>query len=191
MDPPPALRGRILDAIAAERTSAGPEERADIAPQDELPDNVARDARRTNVVPLRPRMQRPGAYLAAGLAIAACLVIGLGLWNVSLHNQLGDSRQALRTAPLQGANGSVVIGAGSNGVLVVSNLATAPAGKTYEAWVIQDSAPVPAGTFDGGGTVAVRLERPVPGGAVVAVTVERAGGVDQPTSKPIITSSPI
>ena len=53
--PPPALRGRILDAARAERP---------------------------NVVPLRPRWAAPVAAVAA---VAACVAVGLGIWNVSLH----------------------------------------------------------------------------------------------------------
>ncbi len=76
-------------------------------------------------------------------------------------------------------------------MLVLSNVASAPKGKTYEAWVIHNGAAAPAGVFDGGGTVAVRLEQPVPSGAIVAVTVEPAGGVEQPTGDPIITSATV
>ena len=35
----------------------------------------------------------------------------------------------------------------------------------------------------------VRLTRPVPPGAKVAVTVERSGGVDAPTSPPVMSAS--
>ena len=61
-------------------------------------------------------------------------------------------------------------------------LERAPSGKTYEAWVIErGEAPRPAGLFRGGGPrTVVRLERPVPAGAHVAVTVEREGGVERP-----------
>jgi anti-sigma-K factor RskA len=166
VDPRPELRERILEAARAERE---------------------------NVVPLRPRGWRPSARttIAAAVAVAACLVIGLGIWNVSLSRELDDARSALTTVPIEGAQGSVVVGAGDNGVLVVSNLDQAPAGKTYEAWVIDGGAARRAGTFGGGGTVAVKLEHPVRNGSVVAVTVEREGGTDQPTSKPIITSRPV
>ena len=129
--------------------------------------------------------------VAAAVAIAACLVIGLGIWNVSLSQPARRRAQALTTVPIEGANGSVVVGAGNKGVLVVSNLDEAPAGKTYEAWVIEGGAARPAGTFGGGGTVAVKLEHPVRAGSVVAVTVEREGGSQQPTSKPFITSQPV
>ena len=168
-DPPPALRERILEAARAERE---------------------------NVVPLRPRggwaALRARPLLAAAAAVAACLVVGLGIWNVSLRGELDDAReaQALRSASLVGARGSVVVGAGNEGMLVVSDLDPAPAGKTYEAWVISDDVPAPAGTFKGGGTVAVRLAHPVPPGAIVAVTLEE-GEVEQPTTKPLITSRPV
>jgi hypothetical protein len=93
--------------------------------------------------------------------------------------------------PLTGAKGSVVV-AGGTGALVVSDLAPAPAGKTYEAWVLKDGRASPAGTFAGGGrTIVIRLTRALPAGAVVAVTLERSGGVDQPTQKPFITSAPV
>ena len=76
-------------------------------------------------------------------------------------------------------------------MLVVSNLDEAPAGKTYEAWVIEGGAAAPAGTFGGGGTIAVKLEHPVRSGSVVAVTVERAGGSAQPTTQPFIKSQAV
>jgi anti-sigma-K factor RskA len=139
-------------------------------------------------VPLRPRWSRP---LAAVAAVAACAAVGLGIWNISLHNRLGRAQEALRAVPLTGARGSVVV-AGKRGALVVADLSAAPAGKTYEAWVIHGGKAYPAGVFAGGNkTVVVKLDHAVPAGAVIAVTVEPEGGVDQPTSKPFITSHPV
>ena len=160
--PPEALRGRILEVARAERP---------------------------NVVPLRPKgWSRP---LAAVAAAAVAAVIGLAVWNVSLHDDLSQARQALRGVPLTGAKGSVVV-AGGSGALVVSDLAPAPPGKTYEAWVLQSGHASPAGTFAGGGrTIVIRLTHALPAGAVVAVTLERAGGVAQPTQKPFIMSAAV
>jgi anti-sigma factor RsiW len=161
--PPGALRARILDAARAERP---------------------------NVVPLRAKSSwsRPLAAIAAAAVAAA---IGLAVWNVSLHDRLGRAQEALHGVPLTGAKGSVVV-AGGSGALVVSDLAPAPAGKTYEAWVIRAGHASPAGTFAGGGrTIVIRLTRALPAGAVVAVTLERAGGVAQPTRTPFITSAPV
>ena len=166
-EPPAELRERILDAARAERS---------------------------NVVPFRARLQAyglHGRHTARLFAVAAsAAAVGLGIWNVALHQQLDRSHQALRSVLLHGAAGSVVLGAGGEGTMVVANLVSAPAGKTYEAWVIVDGKAQPAGIFAAGGkTVVVHLRRPVPSGAIVAVTIERAGGSAQPTAQPFITSS--
>jgi len=39
--------------------------------------------------------------------------------------------------------------------------------------------------------LALRIQQPVPRGAVVGVTLEHAGGVDQPTSKPLAASEAV
>jgi anti-sigma-K factor RskA len=161
--PPSALRARILEAAHAERP---------------------------NVVPLRPRSwTRP---LAAVAAVAACAAIGLAVWDVSLHDDLNQARGVLRGVPLTGAKGSVVV-AGGSGALVVSDLAAAPAGKTYEAWVIGKNGHASrAGMFTGGSrTIVIQLTHALPAGAVVAVTIEREGGAAQPTQKPFIMSAPV
>ena len=160
--PSPLLRGRILEAARADRPT---------------------------VVALRPRWAYPVAAVAA---VAACAAIGFGAWAASLHSQLGSRNAALRGVPLSGAAGSVVVGGSGRAALVVSGLKPAPAGRTYEAWVIQDGKAYPAGTFDARtGTVTIRLRHAVPRGAVIGITIERAGGAAAPTMKPIATSAPV
>jgi anti-sigma factor RsiW len=174
--PPAALRTRILDAAAAERA---------------------------NVVPLR---RRPAArVLAAAAAVAACAAVGLGIWAASLHDSLSGSRSARsqieaamavvgdpaarRVALGASRQGALYVTPEGRAALVVARLPKAPGGRTYEAWVIRGNEPAPAGLFDGGGDVtAVRLDRAVPQGARVAVTLERAGGSDRPT-RPILFAS--
>ena len=63
-------------------------------------------------------------------------------------------------------------------------LEQAPSGKVYEAWVVQHGTPKRAGTFRGGQT-ATLLTTPVPAGAKVLVTQERAPGVDAPKGTPL------
>ena len=163
--PPAELRERILDAARA-------------------------DGLRPSVTCL-PRAERWFRPLVAVAAVAACAAVGLGIWNISLHNRLGHAQEALRGLPLTGAKGSVVV-SGGNGALVVSDLAPAPAGKTYQAWVIAGGRAYPAGIFGGGRrTIVFKLDRALPAGAVVAVTLEPAGGSKQPTQKPFITSAPV
>ena len=163
--PPPELRGRILAAAQAERP---------------------------NVVPLPTRRTTPRA-LAAVAAVAACAAVGLGIWNLSLHNQLTHAnRQALQRVAVSGASGSLVVSSGGSAALLLYRVGPAPAGKTYEAWVVQGSKARPAGLFQGGaGATYVPLARTVPKGAVVAVTVEPAGGSPAPTRKPFAVSMPV
>jgi anti-sigma-K factor RskA len=138
---------------------------------------VAARGERENVVPLRPRwaLRATGAVAA----VAAILAIVFGIWAASLHNELGERPQAFA---LTGADGQLVVTPDRDAALIVNGLAPAPAGKTYEAWVIQGDTPQAAGIFPGGGTqTAFALTRTVPEGATVAVTIEPEGGVDAPT----------
>jgi anti-sigma-K factor RskA len=79
--------------------------------------------------------------------------------------------------PLVGADGSVVVTSRREAALVVSQLARAPHGRTYELWVVVSERPQPAGTFAGGGERSlVALTRTVPPGSKVSVSLEPAGG---------------
>lgn len=177
--PPPArLRARLLEAAAAERQ---------------------------NVVPLP--LRRPWAFraTAAAAAVAACAAVGLGIWAATLSHSLDSERSArardaraaqivadpaARKIPLQGGSGELAVDPTGRAVLVVRQLPAAPAGKTYEAWVIpQGGTAKRAGLFPGGDSMAlVPLQESVPRGAVVAATVERRGGVDAPTQTPVFTA---
>src|SRR5256886_170186 len=167
------------------------------APPPDLRDRILQRARaeRPNVVPLRPAWR---TWTAAAAAIAACVAIGLGIWAVTLSRSLDRTRSAkeqqagvlavvsdpaARRVALSDAHGTLVVSRTGAAALLVSNLRPAPTGKTYEAWVIQGKTPRRAGTF--GQAKPFKLTRPVPQGAVVAVTLERHGGVNAPTTKPI------
>jgi anti-sigma-K factor RskA len=160
--PPAALRERILIRARAERP---------------------------NVLPLRPRWAAPAAAVAAVAAIAA---LALGIWALSLSNRLESEREARseqpRVFPVSGTDGRLVVAPTGEAVLILPALDPAPRGKTYEAWVIEDAAPQPAGLFEGGEQTAVVLARPVRRGATVAVTLERAGGVPAPTGRPLFSA---
>jgi anti-sigma-K factor RskA len=157
-------------------------------PPPSLRDRILEQARRErpNVAPLRPRWVFPATATVA--AVAACAAIGFGIWAAALNNRLGQRPEAVG---LSGANGSLIVSPAREGTLVVRNLDPAPAGKTYEAWVIKGGTPLPAGTFTGGGRVAFVLTRPVPDGAIVAVTLERAGGVAKPTTMPLFQTGAV
>ncbi len=168
-EPPPELRARILA---------------------EIDDSAA-------LVPL-PR-RRPAVLAAAVLAVAAaCAAVAFGVWSIVLAHSLSHERNArrgqglalailadpnARRFPLSGARGAVVVTPARAAALVVSNLAPAPRTKTYEIWVVGGEGPQPAGLIRGGASVAVALSRLVPTGSRVAVSLERAGGVDHLTGR--------
>ncbi|HWN20999.1 MAG TPA: anti-sigma factor [Gaiellaceae bacterium] len=176
--PPPALRERILAEASRDRP---------------------------NVVPLRRRLALPAAASIA--AVAAVAAIGLGLWGASLSSELDDVRGQLsgneealaivsdpdaRQVPLSGADGRVVIASTGRAALVLSNLERAPAGKTYEIWVIEGGTAQPAGLFEGAETrTVVAVTRPVPDDAVVAVTLENEGGAEAPSGSPLFSTPTI
>jgi anti-sigma-K factor RskA len=176
--PPPDLRARLLDAAREERPAA-------------------------TVVSLRRRIGLPA--VAAIAAVAACAAIGLGIWAASLQGSLSRERDArdareealgiladpaARRVPVKGTDGVLAVANDGRAALALAKLDPAPGGKTYEAWVIDTKTPKPAGLFSGsdGSPTVVPIDRPVRPGAVVAVTVEPDGGVDAPTSTPIITA---
>ena len=135
----------------------------------------AAQAERSNVVPLvRRRWLVRGLALAA--ASAACIAVGFAL-------------SARQSSP-ERIVGVVVLDPNRTATLHVSGLATAPRGKTYEAWVIPPGGKArPAGTFSGGtGGSTMRLRAAVPPRAALAVTLERAGGVSSPTTSPIFST---
>lgn len=168
------------------------------APPAELRDRIVGQARaeRGNVVPLRPRRRLTYA-LGAVAAAAAVVALAVGLWASSLSNDLDEQRSVVsiladpqaRQVPMQGGEGRIVVTDSGDAALVTA-VPGAPTGKTYEVWVFEGDTPKPAGTFAGDKAHdVVRLTRPVPPGAKVAVTVEAAGGVDAPTSPPVMSAA--
>lgn len=133
-------------------------------------------AERSNVVPLlRRRWAARSAAVAA--AAAACVVVGIVV-------------SVTQTTGARVVSAVVVVGGNRSATLHVSGLAAAPRGKTYEAWVIPPGGHArPAGLFAGGRAATVHLRGAVPPSAVVAVTLERAGGAQAPTTRPVISAT--
>jgi anti-sigma-K factor RskA len=164
------------------------------APPPELKDRILAKARseRDNVASLPARRRSWTASLAAAAAIAAAVAIGLGVWTATRPNEGNPLAKVLaqpgaKVVPV-GNRGAVAVAPNGDAALALT-VPPAPSGKTYEAWVIRDGKAAPAGIFRGrDGTTVVELERSVPNGSVIAVTLERAGGVRQPTQKPLAAS---
>jgi len=174
VEPPPALRHRImLEAI---------EPRANVAERG----------------PLRSR--RWQRYVLPAVAAAALvLAAALGAWNAQLHHQVDNQYQAGRhdelhdlltrgrVLPIAGEQGvRLALVIGDNGQAYLTGVASPPpADKVYEAWVIKNGTPLPAGTFSPSsgstGALSVPLSTPVTGAQQVALTLEPPGGSSRPT----------
>ncbi len=135
---------------------------------------------------------RLGLGLAAGLLVVAG---ALGLWAADLNTQLQEREdQAQQVAAVLAADGArtiqvegttLVVAPGQDrAVLASSTLATPEASEVLQVWVIGADGPVSAGLIEDPTTPKL-LEVPVPEGVLVGVTVEPAGGSEQPTSDPI------
>ena len=103
------------------------------------------------------------------------------------------SKPSTQRVPVANSGGRIILAIGANGrgVLILDGLGAAPAGKAYQAWVIKPNAKAPssAAVFDGVETM-VPLSVSVKPGAVVAITIEQAGGAPAPTQTPTLVAQP-
>ena len=148
--------------------------------------------------------RRPGPALlaaAAALLVAAVSLAAIGLGPTGRGDRPEGSAglvaavlaapDARRVAARPGGAGQaavVVSRRRGQAVFEASRLAPAPAGRTYQLWVVGRAGPRPAGLVEAGGRGRVTrlLDGRVTGTEQVAMTVERRGGAAQPTSAPVL-----
>jgi anti-sigma-K factor RskA len=197
LDAPAALRSRVMAAYRAD-VSAPATLRAPVrVPVAPLPAAV-----------VSPReFRRP--WLAWAGALAAVLVIAvLGGYSLTVAQradreaqraeQIADAIDALAqpdatvaflsgTGTAAGARGFAAFRANGEGYLVMVGLPDAPAGHTYQAWYILAGQATSAGllTVDPDGYAVLDDLSNIAGADLVALTIERASGVAQPTSDPV------
>jgi anti-sigma factor RsiW len=199
-----ATMWETTEALAVAAT--GPE------PRTELRERILSAARAEPhvVMPLVPRRSRAVPVLAAAAALAAVVALAVGLWGAGLSSDLDEARSALarerataavladpgaRTVSLQAGDGRLVVASDGRAVVVLDELEPAPAGKTYQLWIVPDgdiARAVSGGLLAGEEATDVALvDGTVGDGDLVAVTVEDAGGVSAPTTDPIVASEPV
>ena len=184
-DPPSGLRARVMEVVESE---AG----------------VPRAIRRQS----SPDAGRYTGARNLALAAAAVLLVGLISWNVLLQGEVSDlqgrvdeTQQEQAQAPEpgtqtielegswaeQGTNAEVARIEGGRVILVAENMPSVPEDRTLQVWVIRDGVPQPSGLFEPSGNMsATAVTHPLEEGDTVAVTVEPAGGSDQPTTDPVL-----
>lgn len=199
-----ATMWETTEALAV--AASGPE------PRPELRERILSAARAEPhvVVPFAPRRSRAVPVLAAAAALAAVVALAVGIWGVSLSSDLDDARSAVarerqtaavladpgaRSVALQAGDGRLVVTDDGRAVVVLDGLDPAPAGKTYQLWIVPGgdiAAATSGGLFSGDEGMDVALvDGALAEGDLVAVTVEDAGGVDAPTTDPIVASEPV
>jgi hypothetical protein len=211
IEPPAALRGRILAAARADLdTGSTPITPLPLpVPPLPAPDTVS------NVVPMERR--RPWWSNAGWIAAAAAVVVAaaLGLWSLSLRDDLDQTEQRLAgaerelnaqqgalaallgdgeefrfTATLPGAGGSVLQQNNGDVTLVVHGLPPAE-NMTYQVWALRDGRPESLGVFDPheSGRTVVPLDGNLQGVDAVAITLEPGpSGSPGPTSEPVLVA---
>jgi anti-sigma-K factor RskA len=154
MEPPPALRGRIAAAIAAEVASPAPVPPTPSAALASEPVPTVAPA------PLVPEpIRKPASFWsratpwAAAAAILLLLSAGLLVWNLRLREELATApvTETIALAPTDaapGAHGEVTYLPQDNLLLLdVRDLPPLKPDQVYEVWLIGSEGPVPAGTF--------------------------------------------
>jgi len=181
-EPPEGLRRRLMEVVEAEAVPPVP-------------------ARRES----SPWLGWLGDFRNLALGAAALLLVGLLSWNVLLRGDVEDLRgqveearaanQAQQTQEIelggawaqQGARAEVTTLEGDRAVLVVEGMPNMPENRTGQVWIIEDDKPEPSGLLaPGRDTAAAAITTPLEGADAIAVTVEPAGGSNEPTSDPVL-----
>ncbi|RYP87188.1 anti-sigma factor [Nocardioides guangzhouensis] len=186
--PPPALRDRVLSDISTVRP---------LPPEVDRPDGSAGDA----ATPLAPRRRRFRTALTVAAAVAALIgggvVVATQPWSDDQGSQtqlsaadrvLNDPEAEHVHQEFPGGAAATLVRSKAEGkaVLVTTKMPPAPDGKVYELW-FQDASGsmVPAGLMPPKSDQTVLLSGDATDASAVGITVEPAGGSDEPTSDPI------
>ncbi|WP_457206079.1 anti-sigma factor [Nocardioides sp. P5_C9_2] len=172
--PPPALRDSVLAGISQIRP---------------LPPVVERT----------PVVQRRWFPFLVAAAVVAILGVGAALWQPWTASQDGSLTAAERVLSAPDAH-SVAVDLGKSGkatvtlsesagkaVITTEGMAPAPEGKVFELWLQSpEGEMVPAGLMPPGEDQQMVLEGDAANATAVGLTVEPAGGSDEPTLPPVV-----
>ena len=171
MDPPPALKARIMAEVEREASllaAAGPEADRPAAPE-----------RRRRRLSLRVPRLVPAAVAAALLVVGVAIGVGA--------TQLDDRPERTVAAQVSGAPGATVSVElnGEEGRLMARGLPAPPSGRVYQVWLKRDGhAPEPTAALfmpSRVGAATASVPGTMEGIDQVMVTDEPDGGSPQPT----------
>ncbi|WP_278235479.1 anti-sigma factor [Isoptericola sp. AK164] len=201
--PPPALRDAVMSRIE-QGTTAAPGERStvdDVAwsgPDVETRTGPGHSSGDGNVVPMARRRRRWGLVAAAAAAVVAVAVpTTVAIQATVEQNQLQQqvdtvaqmmadpSAQLLRSEVAGGGQASVLV-AGEDFLFSASDLPDVGADSTYQLWLVgAEGGVTSAGLLDPQEGSVEQLLQGVDG-VGLAVSVEPAGGSEQPTTDPVV-----
>ncbi|KLN35272.1 hypothetical protein FB00_07545 [Cellulosimicrobium funkei] len=184
--PPPALRDAVLARVAASA--------ATVPPAGESTDGVVVDlaaARRAR----RRRWTGLAAAVAAVVAVAVPTTVAVRATQEqsrlearadAIERMLADPDATILHGDVEGGGQASVLAAGDDMYFRASDLPDAGDDRDYQLWVVEaDGAVVSAGVLDVQDGSTSRLVQGEPG-VGMAVTVEPAGGSEQPTADPVV-----
>ncbi|MCM2415125.1 MULTISPECIES: anti-sigma factor [unclassified Streptomyces] len=194
--PPRELRERVLAEIVTVRQ--------------ELPSSSRHS--RSGGTATRATLGRAGRWPKFALAASLAAAAGFGGIAVWQNQEAQDAKEDARATQHQseqvaqvisapdaksrsstlsdGVKGTVVVSKSQDrAVFLASGLEEAPSGKVYQLWFDDDGTMRSAGLMKASGpastTYASLLDGPVDGATGMGITVEPAGGSEQPTSAPL------
>jgi len=201
LEPPAGLRGRVLTEVA--RTRQTPPGRTGSS-------QVARSGRWWRGVAVGVAacllvvgggvgvwsMQRRIAVERASTQVAEQRAMDAERRELAIREVLAAPDALVRTTRVRGGGQIVVVAslAQDQAVVVLSDLRQMPADKTYQLWVVEryasdpasTSAPRSAGVLQTGTTEVTQLVKGLRKAQKVCLTVEPAGGSNQPTTSPVV-----
>lgn len=151
----------------------------------------------TTAVPQRRGWRLPWERMIAAVAVAVAVVFA-GLW-VTTNSQLDHAETV---ASVYAAEDSITFALSSEvgeaefvysprlarGVFVDQGLATPQGDRVYQLWLVDDTGPLPAGTFRPSQNGAAVIFESLEPGLTIAMTEEPAGGSQAPTGDILLST---
>jgi anti-sigma-K factor RskA len=191
--PPAALRGAVLEAIAAEQQIGVDAQAVSELPPPLQPPRPPEEPHLAPVVPIhRRRWWVPATAVAAAIIIVGGALLVTRDADAPTEDVMADvldDAEAV-TVELTGESGDLrlVKSEEHDATVLVGDGVVVPAEpEVLQLWAIANGQPASMGTFvpEDDGHVAFVMEGTEPEGVLYAVTIEPEGGSEQPTSEPI------
>jgi len=207
-EPPAALRASVLGAIAAEAAGQSRTPRHAAEPATDQPGASSTEARPTSdeqvsrpaPVTHRPRGAQRWWSLAAAVVVGAAVPSAIAIQQhqraehattqqQALADVLRDPSAVLAHGEVQGGGSATAVLTDDDALFSATGLPSLSDGKVYQLWVVSKEAAASAGVLSADGGSVRQLAGDFSSGDALAMTVEPAGGSQQPTTTPLVILS--